>query len=141
MNQSSGQNLEDIKVPVRIKIALLWAALIFLYIYNDYFSLYLPGTIEDMSAGIIGPLGKADKWIFLAVSMVLAIPSLMVFLSVVLPSSICRWSNIILGVFYTFIQALTFPNSALFYQVVVVMEICVTLWIIWYAARWPRVTD
>jgi DNA-binding CsgD family transcriptional regulator len=31
-------------------LALLWVSLMFLYIYNDYFSLYTPGTIADMTA-------------------------------------------------------------------------------------------
>jgi hypothetical protein len=110
----------------------------FLYIYNDYFSMYLPGTIENMTAGRIGPLGEATDVVFVAVSTMLAVPALMIFLSAALPPLASKWLNVLLGLAYTAIEGLTFPGSALFYQIVVVMEIVVTLTIVWTALRWPR---
>jgi hypothetical protein len=109
----------------------------FLYVYNDYFSMYLPGTIQDMAAGRIGPLGEANNIIFVVVSMILAVPALMIFLSAVLSPSLSRWLKVLLGLLYTIIEALTFPGSALFYQIVVVLEITLTVLIIWYAVKWP----
>ena len=109
-----------------------------LYIYNDYFSMYLPGTIESMSAGRIGPLGEATDLILVAVSLMLAIPALMIVMSATLPPAISRWSNVIFGILYTLIEALTFIGSRPFYQIVVVFEIIVTVAIIWTALRWPR---
>ncbi|MCC3862159.1 DUF6326 family protein [Pseudemcibacter aquimaris] len=138
MDQSGKRKLEDKSVPVKIKLALLWAALMFLYVYNDYFSMYLPGTIEDMSTGQIGPLGDATEMVLVSVSMILAIPALMVFLSAALPATYSRWLNVILGVAYTIIEALTITMPHLFYQIVVVFEICVTLSIVYYAIRWPK---
>ena len=32
------RGLEDIKVPVKLKLAALWASSMFLYIYVDYFA-------------------------------------------------------------------------------------------------------
>jgi hypothetical protein len=130
--------LETYRPPTAIKLALLWATLMFLYIYNDYFSLYLPGTIADMTAGRIGPLGHASPQVLVGVSMMLAIPSLMIFLSVGLPSAVSRWLNVVLGVAYTGIEGLTFVGSPPFYQIVVGFEIIVTLSIIWLAVKWPR---
>jgi hypothetical protein len=43
--------LEDVKVNVKLKLAALWASFMFLYIYVDYFHLYMPGSIEDILAG------------------------------------------------------------------------------------------
>jgi hypothetical protein len=40
----------------------------FLYIYNDYFSLYTPGTIADIPAGRLGPLGQASAGVLVGVS-------------------------------------------------------------------------
>jgi len=38
--QKKQQNvLEDIKVSLKLKLAVLWASLMFLYIYVDYFHL------------------------------------------------------------------------------------------------------
>lgn len=43
--------LEDIKVNVKLKLAALWASFMFLYIYVDYFGLYMPGYINNILAG------------------------------------------------------------------------------------------
>ena len=130
--------LETYRPPTAIKLALLWATLVFLYIYNDYFSLYLPGTIADMMAGRMGPLGPASPQVLVGVSMMLAIPSLMIFLSVAMPALVSRWLNVLFGVAYTGIEVMTFVGSPPFYQIVVGFEIFATLSIIWFALKWPR---
>ncbi len=42
---------EDVKVNVKLKLASLWASFMFLYIYVDYFHLYMPGSLKDILAG------------------------------------------------------------------------------------------
>ncbi len=91
-----------------------------------------------MAAGRLGPLGQASAGVLAGVSMMLAVPSLMISLSVSLPALISRWLNVALGLAYTAIEALTLPDSALFYRIVVVLEIVLTVLIVWYAVRWPR---
>ncbi len=49
--------LEDFRIPTNLKLSLLWASLMFLYIYNDYFSLYTPGT-----TGFLAGDGSASVW-------------------------------------------------------------------------------
>jgi len=122
--------------PTAIRLALLWTSLMFLYIYNDYFMLYMPGQIEGMQAGRIGPLGEATEAVMVGVSMVLAIPALMIALSVVLPRSFSRWLNVVFGVIYAAIAALTLSSPHLFYKIVVVLEIAVSLGIVALAWRW-----
>ena len=139
MTDQKPGSLERFAVPAPIKLSLLWAALMGLYIYNDYFSMYLPGVMDKMSAGIMGPLGEATDAILIGVSLMLAIPALMIFLSSAMPPALSRWINVVLGLAYTFVQGLTFFGSALFYQMVVVFEIIVTLLIVWIALRWPKV--
>ncbi len=128
---------EPFRLPTALAISLLWAALMGLYIYNDYFSLYVPGTIADMTAGRLGPLGHASPQVLVGVSMMLAIPSLMIFLSVALPPVVSRWLNVVLGLAYTGIEGMTFQGP-LFYQIVVGFEIVLTLLVVWYAVKWPR---
>jgi len=138
MTENARAPLDDYRLPVKIKLALMWTALMFLYIYNDYFSLYLPGTIADMTAGRIGPLGPATPGVLIGVSIMLAAPSLMIVLSAVLPPVISRWLNVLLGFGYTAIQMMTFPGSPPFYQIVVGLEVALTLAVIWTALKWPR---
>ena len=124
--------------PPQLKLALLWIALMFLYIYNDYFNLYLPDTIEGMMAGRIGPWDTPTDTVFVGLSIMMAIPALMVFLSVALPPLASRWLNVLFGLLYTLIEAWTLSGSALFFQIVVGLEIVLSLLIVIYAVRWPR---
>jgi hypothetical protein len=43
--------LEDVKINVKLKLAALWASFMFLYIYVDYFHLFMPGSVKDILAG------------------------------------------------------------------------------------------
>ena len=132
------RTLENFLLPTKVKLSLLWTSLMFLYIYNDYFSMYTPGTIEAMSVGRMGPLGQATDVIMISVSLLLAVPALMIFLSAALPPVLSMWLNVLLGLAYTVIEVLTFMGPHLFYKIVVGLEIAVSLLIVWYALNWPR---
>ena len=139
MSDNARSVLEDFQAPTKIKLSLLWTSLMFLYIYNDYFSMYLPGTIERMSAGRIGPLGQATDLVLVGRVDPMAIPALMIFLSASLPGDgeplVERVSR---GWHTRLIEALTFSKSALFYKIVVALEIGISALIVWYALRWPK---
>jgi hypothetical protein len=131
--------LEDIKVPVRLKLSALWAALMFCYVYGDYFGLYRPGQLRDMleGGGLLGPTSQAT---LVGVSILMVIPSLMVFLPIVLPPTFNRWANIVLALVYAVIVGLTMPGSWVFYLFFSVVEIGLSFLIVWYAWSWPRVS-
>jgi len=130
--------LENYRTPAKVKLAALWASTMFCYIYGDYFGLYVPGTLAAMNHGSMGPLGHATAGVLTAVSLMMAVPSLMIALSLLLPPRICRWACIILGLFYTAIMAVSLPGSELFYKVLAAIEMALTLTITVVAARWPR---
>ncbi|WP_426702730.1 DUF6326 family protein [Rhodanobacter sp. Col0626] len=129
--------LGDIKVHVRFKLSALWAALMFCYIYGDYFGLYVPGKLQGILGGK-GPIGPVSESSLVATALLLAVPGLMVFLSLVLPPRLCRWLNIALGLFYTAIMVLTMPGAWWFYITLGVIEVALSLWVVAYAWRWPR---
>lgn len=120
-----------------VKIGFLWASAMFLYIYNDYFVMFMPGTIDSMAEGDLGPFGQATEITMLVVAVILAIPALMISLSVLAPGGHSRWLNVVVGGLYTVIEALTLIGSPLFYRVVVVLEILVTATIVWIALTSP----
>ncbi len=134
-------SLEEYKVPTKGKLATLWASTMFCYIYGDYFGLYVAGTLADMNHGSMGPLGHATPGILTGVSLMMAVPSLMVALSLLLPARICRWTCIVLGLFYTAIMAVSLPGSEPFYKVLAAIEIVLTLTITVVAVRWPRANE
>ena len=129
--------LHDMKIHVKLKLSMLWAAVMFCYIYGDYFGLYVPGQLKGMLDGQ-GPIGRTSQASLAAVAILLAIPGVMVFLSAVLPPKPNRLINIVLGVFYTAIVAVTMPGAWAFYIALSLIEIVLTMLIAWYAWRWPR---
>ena len=46
MSTPSSSTYEDVKVGVRLKIAALWIAMLFLFAYGDIFGFFRPGQIE-----------------------------------------------------------------------------------------------
>ena len=138
MTRRGTTTFEDLKVPVKIKISALWAAIIFCYIYADYFALYTPGKLVQMNAGIIAPLGAATPGVMLGVSVMMIVPSVMVFLSVILPASVNRWANMVIGMIYTIIIILTMIGAPSFYLLFGTVEVLLTLLIVWYGWTWPR---
>ena len=129
--------LSDIRIHVRFKLSALWAALMFCYIYGDYFGLYVPGKLKGMLAGD-GPVGPVSEASLVARALLLAVPGLMVLLSLVLWPRLCRWTNIVLGLFYSAIMRLTMPGAWWFYITLGVIEVLLSLLIVACAWRWPR---
>jgi hypothetical protein len=109
----------------------------FCYIYGDYFELYQPGKLQEMISGKTA-LGPVTQGTLLGMAVVLAIPGLMVFLSLVLPPRVNRWLNIILGAVYTVIMILAILGSWYFYTFFGLIEIALTVLIVWYALTWPK---
>src|SRR4051794_10789548 len=95
----SASHLEDLHVPVKLKLAASWAALMFLYAYGDIFAYFRPGFIEDVMSGEVSDF-DIDQLFLLAISIYVAIPAAMVFLSLVMKPRLNRWTNIVLGAVY-----------------------------------------
>ena len=70
----------------------------------------------------------------------MAFPSVMVFLSLTLKPNLNRWLNIICGVFYTalMIFTMTNPGAWAYYLFLGIVEVALTVLIVWYAWNWPR---
>jgi hypothetical protein len=130
--------LEDFQVPVKVKLSGLWTAVMFCYIYGDYFGLYRPGQLQGMLAGRMEPLGPTTQGVLLGTSLMLAIPAAMVFLSLALKPAVNRWANIVLGTLYTFIMLLTMPGAWAFYVFYGVVEVALTALVVWTAWRCLR---
>lgn len=130
--------LEDLRVQVRLKLSALWASLMLCYIYGDYFGLYKPGKLQDMLQGQMGPLGPTTQGVLLGTAILMAIPAVMVFLSLVLTPGVNRWVNIVLGLVYTLIMLITMPGAWAFYIFLGIVEVVLSLLIVWNAWKWPK---
>lgn len=132
-------DLQDTKIDVKIKLAGLWAATMFCYLYGDYFELYVPGKLSSMLDGKILPLGPVTQEILLGTSSMLAIQSVMVFLSLVMKPPFNKWVNLIFGLVFAVIVLLVITQGGwTFYKFLGAVEIALLLGIVWQAWTWPR---
>jgi hypothetical protein len=130
--------LSDIQIHTKLKLSLLWASTMFCYIYCDYFELYIPGKLQGM---LQGDGFMAHQGALVGASVLLAIPSLLIFLSVALSPRVSRALNVLFGVIFTLMMILlAFKAEWYFYKVFASLEALLTALIVWYAWTWPRVT-
>jgi uncharacterized protein DUF6326 len=135
---SSSSTLEDVRVGVRLKISALWIAMLFLFAYGDIFGFFNPGQMEEVISGEISGI-EITQVFLLAVSVYIAIASVMIFLSLVLRPTVCRWTNIVLAILYSVsIVASAIGETDAYYLFLSTAEIAMLLLIVRYAWTWPR---
>jgi hypothetical protein len=129
--------LEPFPVNVRIKLSALWAAMLFVFAYVDLFSLYRDDVRADLEAGELGGF-DVDQAFLLGTTAYVVIPSLMVFLALVLPARAARIANIALGVLY----ALSVVAGAIgewgYYVLGSAVEVALLAAVVYYAWTWPK---
>jgi len=132
--------LEDMKINVKIKLSAFWITVNLLYIYVDVYSYYIPGEIEKIIAGEVAFTGIEVTQAFLLVVIILmTIPSIMVFLSLILPAKANRWTNISVGVFeIIFVAGGVIGETWAFYIFGSILEVVLLSLIVWYAWKWPK---
>jgi Family of unknown function (DUF6326) len=121
---ASSRSFEDATVGVRCKIAARWIAMLFLFAYGDIFGFFSPGQLEEVMAGEISGMAITQGFLF-AVSLYIAIASVMVFLSLVLSPTVNRWANAV-------------GETSAYYWFLSIAESALLLLIVWYAWTWPR---
>lgn len=130
--------LEDIKISLKVKLAALWTSFMFLYVYVDYFHLYMPGSIKDILAGKVFIFNISYVFILIAMIFV-AIPTLMIFLSIALPAKVNRWTNIIVATVFIPYMLFNLAGEAWVHMYfAAVVEVVLLCLIIRYAWKWPR---
>lgn len=131
--------LEDIKLNVKLKLAALWTSFMFLYIYVDYFALYMPSKIENILKGKVFVFDITPGFIMTALGLS-TIPMLMIFLSVALPPKVNRWINIIVAIVHIPYMLFNLTGVAWMHMYfAAVVEVVLLLLIIRYAWRWPLI--
>ena len=136
---NSQNTLEDIKVSVKLKFAALWASFMFLYIYVDYFHLYMPSKIEDIRTGRVFEFDITQGFLLAALTS-MTIPALMIFLSVALPAKVNRWANIIIATVLIPFTLFNLAGEAWMHMILgAIVEVLLLCLIIRYAWKWPRI--
>lgn len=135
--QTPAARHQDLPVSVRVKLSGLWASTLFVFAYVDLFSLYRPDVRSKLEAGQVSGFDVGQTFL-LAITVYIAIPSLMVFLVLVLRPRVNRITNIVLAAGY----ALTIVGGAIgewgYYVFGSALEVGLLAAIVFYAWTWPR---
>jgi hypothetical protein len=137
--QPDAAQLDDPQVPVPVKLAAAWTSFMFLYIYVDYLTLYKPGFIDDILAGVVWEFDISQAFVVSALTL-MAIPILMVVLSVTLPARANRATNLVVASVYVPVSAFTAVGESwtYFFGLAVALEVIVLALILRSAWTWPR---
>jgi hypothetical protein len=136
------KTLEDIKVNVKLKIAALWASFMFLYIYVDYFHLYMPGMVNDILQGKVFVF-EITQGFLLAALVSVTIPTLMIFLSIALQAKVNRMTNIIVAAVFIPYTLFNLVGETPWIQMIfgAAVEVVLLCLIIRYAYKWPQLKN
>jgi Family of unknown function (DUF6326) len=137
MSTTEVGRFEDVQVGVRLKIASLWIAMLFLFAYGDIFGFFVPGRIEEIQGGRISGMEITQTFLF-AVSVYIAIASAMVFLTLVLRPAVNRWVNIGLATLYIVSIVVSMFGEDAYFVFLSIAEIAMLTLIVWFAWSWPQ---
>ena len=117
---------------VRIKLSALWAALMLTYLLGDVLRIFS----GDFTVGEIGGM-QIDQFMYLGLAIIMVIPILMVFLSLILKFPVNRWANIIIAILFFAFNAVGLPTYPSIYdQFLIVVGLVFNVLIVWYAWKW-----
>ncbi|MBA6415688.1 hypothetical protein H4J50_06635 [Colwellia sp. 6M3] len=126
---------EDFQINVKLKISALWIAVMFCYVYGDYIQIYVPGILAK---AMEVKATTETQFQFFAVALLMAIPSVMIFFTLVVKPKINRWLNIILSTLYIIMLIATnLTETWVFYLFLTAIEVLISVAIVWYAWNWP----
>ena len=140
-NPPSQSTLEDLHMPVQAKLAAAWTSFMFLYAYVDILKFFMPGTIDDILVGVVWEFDVSQVFMVVALSL-MAVPILMVFLSITLPTRANRLMNLIVALIYVVVSAFNALGESwtYYYTLSIGLEVIVLALIVRYAWTWPRRT-
>ena len=119
-------------VDVRIILAAIWVCLMLTYLLGDVLRIFS----GDFKAGEIGGM-KLTQGMWLGISILMLIPIVMVFLTLVLGYPLVRWANIVAAAFFFVFNLVGLPSYPSAYDKFLIMVgLVFNLLTIWYAWNW-----
>jgi hypothetical protein len=137
---SATTDYQDYWINPRIKISALWASTLFIFAYVDLYGTFRADVRADIEAGELFGFTIGQGFL-LGVTIYILVPSLMLFLSLVLSARVTRMANIVLAVLY----AVTIAGGAIgewnYYILGSIAEAVLLAGVVYYAWTWPKATD
>lgn len=126
-------------VDIRLRLSALWIAMLFIFAYVDLFSLYRPDVRADLENEKIFVFDINQTFLF-GVTLYIIIPSLMVYLTLVMGRHLSRIVNMTAAAIY----ALTIVGSAVgewnYFILGSIVEALLLAVVVHHAWTWPQDT-
>jgi hypothetical protein len=118
----------------RIKLSALWVCLMLIYLLGDVLRIFS----GDFVAGEVSGM-QISQGLMLGMAVLMVIPVVMVFLSLILKHAVNRWANIILPIFFFVFNAIGLPTYPSVYdQFLIFVGLVFNLVTVWVAWRWKE---
>ncbi|CAN5739573.1 hypothetical protein BH23ACT12_BH23ACT12_19610 [soil metagenome] len=129
----------DHTIDTRLKISALWTAMLFIFAYVDLFSLYRSDVRAGIESGKVFVFDIGQTFLFFA-TLYIIIPSLMIYLTLVMRPGPNRILNIAVAAIY----AVTIAGGAVgewnYYILGSVIEALLLAVVVHHAWTWPDLT-
>ena len=137
---NSNKKTARIMVDVRIILSALWVARMLSGLQGDSTRLHDPVALKELVAGTTEI--TVTNEMLLILSIILAVPIFMSFLSLTLKDKANRWANLIIGAFFV-VWELVFlifvylqdPAYEIFWGIAYLVFVAL---VVWYAWKWPK---
>ena len=131
-------SLVERAVDTKLVIMSAWVALMCLYLYCDWFSLFRTGQISSIMNGKMGPFDVSQTSLVLA-GLLMVIPSLMIVVSVLVTARICRIINLAASALYFLVNIGNMVGETWgYYYLFGLLELGLVTFIFVISLRWPR---
>jgi hypothetical protein len=119
---------------IRIKLSALWVSLMLTYLLGDVLRIFS----GDFVAGEVSGM-QISQGLMLGMAILMVIPIVMIFLSLILKRAVSRWANILLPVVFFVFNAIGLPTyPSLYDQFLIVVGLVFNLLTVWMAWRWKE---
>lgn len=117
----------------------MWVATMFIFIYVDYFGLFVPGVMEKIIDGEVANTGiRITQVILLTFIALMIVPSLMIALSLTLKAEANRRINIVVGILQIIVPiAGLIGEPQVYYIFATIVEVVLLSLVVRYACKWP----
>ncbi len=129
-----------ITVDVRVILSALWAARMLSGLQGDVVRFMEPGMLAEFMAGT-SQIAVTNELI-LVMSIVMAVPIFMSFLSLTLKGKVNRWANLIVGSFFVLWELgfllFVYSQTAAYEMFWGVVYLVFVALVVWFAWKWPK---
>jgi hypothetical protein len=118
-------------MDTKIILSATWVVVMLIFLYGDVLRICSGDLAKSMTNM------NFNQFVWLGLAILMLIPILMVFLTLVLPQSVSRWANIIVAAFFFLFNLVGLPTyPSLYDKFLLAVSLGFNVVTVWYAWNW-----